>query len=65
MYKLDAHFFKRPTNALGFINVILLHNDYLHVLASQGGEYKNTNIIIMCQITPQFKNPIDLIKING
>jgi hypothetical protein len=53
-------FEKRPTNALGIISVILLHNDYQHVLASQGGEYKNTNntnIITMCQITPQFKNP--------
>jgi hypothetical protein len=40
-------FFKRPTNALECVNVILLHSIIQHVLATcghfQGGEHKEYN----------------------
>jgi len=43
---------KRPTNALGFIDATLLHNDHGTVSATcghlQDGEKKNTDIIMMC-----------------
>jgi len=50
---LAKHLLRRPTNGLGFMNVIFLHSDHQHVSATcdhlQGGENKNTDTIIMCQ----------------
>jgi hypothetical protein len=44
---------RRPTNGLGFMNVIFLHSDHEHVSATfghlQGGENKNRSTIITCQ----------------
>ena len=44
-------FVRKPKNALGSMNVILLHGNHRHVLSlmwlPQGGESKNSDIIIM------------------
>jgi hypothetical protein len=53
---------KRPTNALGFIDASLLQYDHRIVSATHGqlqdGENKNTNIVIMCWVTPKFEKYI-------
>ena len=59
--------FKRNQNILGFMNVILLHNNHQHRLSHscghlQGGENKNTHKIIICQNHSTLKNHMVFVK---
>jgi hypothetical protein len=57
-------FLKGPTEALGFMNVILLHGNGRHVSAIygrlQGGGNNNTNTIVLSRNHPTVKNHVVL-----
>jgi len=48
--KTKNKFIKRPTNALGFMNIILLHSNHRHILATHVAIFRVVRTRIQIQL---------------